>query len=71
MGTKRKKIIFIEKLYVIRQVEANPTASRVEMANRLLLALSSCKIMSNKNKIIEGEIKCGAISKKSMNMTRS
>jgi hypothetical protein len=45
MGMKRKKIIFSEKLYVIRQVEANPTASRVEMANRLLLALSSCKIM--------------------------
>jgi hypothetical protein len=53
-------------------VEANPTASWVEMANCPVLALSSvCKIMSNKNKIIEGEIKCSAISKKRMNITRS
>jgi hypothetical protein len=53
-------------------VEANPTALLVEMAKRLVLALSSlCKIMSNKNKIIEGKIKWGAISKKRMNMTRS
>jgi hypothetical protein len=45
MGTKRK-IILSEKLYVIRQVEANPTASRIEIANRLVLAPSSlCKIM--------------------------
>jgi hypothetical protein len=52
-------------------VEENPTALRVEMANRLVLALSSsCKIMSNKNKIIEGEIKYGAVSKKRTNMTR-
>jgi hypothetical protein len=50
----------------------NPTASQAEMANRLVLApLSLCKIISSKNKIIEGEIKCGAISKKRMNMTRS
>jgi hypothetical protein len=52
-------------------VEVNPTASKVEMTHRLVLALSSCKIMSNKNKIIEGEIKCGAVLKKRMNMTRS
>jgi hypothetical protein len=29
------------------------------------------QVMSNKYKIIEGEIKCGVISKKRMNMTRS
>jgi hypothetical protein len=52
-------------------VEANPTALSVEMANHLVLAPSLCKIMSNKNKITEGEIKCGAVSKKRMNMTRS
>jgi hypothetical protein len=58
------------KNYVIH-VEANPTASKVEMANRLVLALVVMQIMSNKNKIIEGEIKCGAVSKNRMNMTRS
>jgi hypothetical protein len=65
-----KEDFLSEKLYVIRQVEANPTASQVEMVNHLVLALF-CKIMSNKNKIIEGEIKCGAILKKRMNMTTS
>jgi hypothetical protein len=67
-----KEDFLSEKLYVIRQVEANPTASQVEMVNHLVLALSSfCKIMSNKNKMIEGEIKCGTILKKRMNMTTS
>jgi hypothetical protein len=66
-----RRLFLSEKLYVIHQVEANPTASRVEMVSGLVLALLlSCKIMSNKNKIVEGEIKCGAISKKRMNMTR-
>jgi hypothetical protein len=38
----------------------------------IVLAPSSlCKIMSNKNKIIKAEIKCGAVSKKRMNMTKS
>jgi hypothetical protein len=67
MGTKKKKITLSERLNVISEVEANSMESRVKMANRLALAPSSlCKIMSNKNKIIEGEIKCGANSKKRM-----
>jgi hypothetical protein len=37
----------------------------------VLTPLSLCKIMSNKNKIIEGEIKCCAVSKKRLNMTKS
>jgi hypothetical protein len=52
-------------------VEGNPIVSLVgvEMANHLGLGPSSlCKITSNKNKIIEGKIKCGANSKKRMNL---
>jgi hypothetical protein len=42
--------------------------SLIEVANCLALAPSSLsRIMFNKNKIIEGEIKCGAHSKKRMN----
>jgi hypothetical protein len=53
---------------VICEVEANPMVSQAEMANRLVLALSLLyKIMSNKSKIIEGEIKWGANSKIRMN----
>jgi hypothetical protein len=55
MGSKLKIIILSEKLNVIRELEGNPTVSRVEMANRLGLGSSLlCKITSNKNKIIEG-----------------
>jgi hypothetical protein len=57
MGTKREKIILSEKLYVIRQMEANPTASQVEMANRLVLAPSSlCKLCQINIKLLKGKL---------------
>jgi hypothetical protein len=71
MGSELKKIILSEKLNEIHKVEGNPIISQVgvEMANHLGLGPSSlCKIMSNKNKIIERKIKCGANSKKRMNL---
>jgi hypothetical protein len=57
------------KLNVICEVEANLMTSTVEIADRLGLALSSLsKIMLNKNKIIEGEVKCGMHSKNRINI---
>jgi hypothetical protein len=52
---------------VIHKLEAN--SSWVEIANCLRLAPSSLsKILLNKNKITEREMKCGAHSKKRMNI---
>jgi hypothetical protein len=42
--------------------------SWAEIANHLGLAPSSSRIMLNKKQIIEGEMKCGAHSKNSMNI---
>jgi hypothetical protein len=61
MDTKQKKITLNEKLNVIHEVEAKLATSWVETANCLGLAPSSLsRIMLNKNKSIEGEMKCGA-----------
>jgi len=65
----KRKITLSEKLNVIHEVEVNSMTLQVEIANRLGLAPSSLsRIMLNKNKIIEGEMKCGAHSKKRMNI---
>jgi hypothetical protein len=57
-----------EKLNVIYEVEAKSVTSRVKIVNRLGFAPSSLsRILLNSN-IIEGEMKCGAHSKKSMNI---
>jgi hypothetical protein len=68
MNTKRKKITS-EKLNVIPEVRVNLVTSQVEIAYRLGLAPSSLsRIILNKNKIIERDMKCGAHSKKIMNI---
>jgi hypothetical protein len=60
MDTKRKKITSSEKLNVIHEVEAK-SVTCVEIANSLgLVPLLLSRIVLNKNKIIEGEVKYGA-----------
>jgi hypothetical protein len=66
MDTKGK-ITLSEKLNVICEVEANSVTSPVETVNRLGFAPSSLnRIMLNKNKIIEREMKYGVHLKKRM-----
>jgi hypothetical protein len=58
-----------KKLNVIHEVKVKSVTLLVAIANHLGLAPSSLsRIMLNKNKIIEGEMKCGAHSKKSMDI---
>jgi hypothetical protein len=64
-----KQITLNEKLNVICKVKVKSLILRIEIANCLGSAPSSLStVMSNKIKIIEGEIKCGAHSKNSMNI---
>jgi hypothetical protein len=59
VDTKQKITTLSENLTVICKAEANLVTSLVETANRLELAPSLLsRIMSNKNKIIEGKMKC-------------
>jgi hypothetical protein len=57
-----------KKLNVIRDLKANSVTLWVETANHLGLAPSSSTITLNKNKTTEGEMKCGAHSKKRKNI---
>jgi hypothetical protein len=51
---------FAWKLNVIYEAEVKSVTSQVEIANCLGLVPSSLnRIMLNKNKIVEGEMKCG------------
>jgi hypothetical protein len=54
-----------EKSKLISKVKAKSVTLQVEIANHLGLAPPSfSRIMLNKNKIIEGEMKCGEHSNK-------
>jgi hypothetical protein len=59
-GHQVKDHFLSEKLNVIHDIKAKSVTSQDEIANCLGLAPSSLsRIMLNKNKIIEGEMKCG------------
>jgi hypothetical protein len=69
IDTKQKKITLSEKLNVICEAEANSMMLWLEIANCLGLALSSLsRIMLNKNKSIEENMKCRVHSKKKRNI---
>jgi hypothetical protein len=65
----KQKITLGEKLNVTCEVEAKSKTLRYWNCNLSWIGPSSLSIITlNKNKIIEGEIKCGAHSKKRMNI---
>jgi hypothetical protein len=69
IDTKQKNISLSKKLNVICEAEANSMMLWLETANCLGLALSSLsRIMLNKNKSIEENMKCRVHSKKKRNM---
>jgi hypothetical protein len=59
------KMLISDRLTVISRIEAHLNAQHIEMANYLILPLPMLrKILLSKEKLTDGEFKCGAHAKK-------